>query len=109
MLLYTTLGTNDLTRAIRFYEAIFTVLGQPRLPDWADGWAGWGKDYDAGFSFCLCPPFNGEAASAGNGTMAAFRAISAAQVQSFHNVGTANGGADAGALELAKPTGRISM
>ena len=97
MLLYTTLGTNDLTRAVRFYDAIFAVLDQPRLPDWADGWAGWGKDYDAGFSFCLGPPFDGRAASTGNGTMTTFRASSAAQVQSFYSAGMANGGVDAGA------------
>lgn len=33
MLLYTTLGTNDPARAIRFYDAVFTVLKQPRLKD----------------------------------------------------------------------------
>jgi catechol 2,3-dioxygenase-like lactoylglutathione lyase family enzyme len=83
MLLYTTLGTNDLRRAVRFYEAIFAVLKQPRCPDWADGWAGWGKEYDEGFSFCLCPPFDEQPAVAGNDTMTAFRADSADQVRSF--------------------------
>ncbi|MEX0366755.1 MAG: hypothetical protein AB3N22_11840 [Ruegeria sp.] len=51
MNLYTTYGTNDLARAIRFYDAIFSVLGQPRLPGWTDGWAGWGTDPDNGTGF----------------------------------------------------------
>lgn len=97
MLLYATLGTADLTRAVRFYDAIMTVMGQPRLPDWAGGWAGWGQDYDHGFGLWLCPPFDGGPASAGNGTMLAFRADSAAQVRAFHVAGMANGGSDEGA------------
>lgn len=105
MLLYTTLGTNDLTRAVHFYDAIFAVLDHPHLPDWGDGWACWGKDLDAGFSFCLCPPFDGKAASTGNGTMTTFGATSAAQVRSFHSAGIANGGADAGAPGTRKVSG----
>lgn len=97
MLLYTTLGTNDLTRAVKFYDAIFDVLDQPRMEAWADGWACWGKDLDTGFSFCLCPPFDGHSASVGNGTMTSFKATSAAQVRAFHSAGTENGGTDAGA------------
>lgn len=97
MLLYATLGTADLARAVRFYEAVMAVMGQPRLPDWDDGWAGWGQDYDQGFSLCLCPPFDGAAATAGNGSMLAFRADSAAQVRAFHAAGLANGGRDEGA------------
>ncbi|MFN3824220.1 MAG: VOC family protein [Pseudorhodobacter sp.] len=97
MLLYTTVGTNDLPRAVAFYDAIFDVLGHARLPDWADGWAAWGEDYDAGFSFCLCPAFDGQAATPGNGTMFAFRAKSAAEVRQIHAAGLAHGGEDAGA------------
>jgi len=97
MLLYTTLGTNDLPRAVVFYDAVFAVLGHARLPDWADGWAAWGQDYDKGFSFCLCAPFDAAPATAGNGTMLAFRAESAAQVRAFHAAGLAHGGQDAGA------------
>jgi catechol 2,3-dioxygenase-like lactoylglutathione lyase family enzyme len=97
MLLYTTLGTNDLPRAVVFYDAVFAVLEHARLPDWADGWAAWGQDYDKGFSFCLCAPFDAAPATAGNGTMLAFRAESAAQVRAFHAAGLAHGGQDAGA------------
>ena len=97
MLLYSTLGTNDLARAVRFYDAVFAALGHARMPDWADGWAGWGRDYDEGLSFCLCAPFDGQPATPGNGTMLAFRADSAAQVRAFHAAGLAHGGSDEGA------------
>lgn len=97
MLLYTTVGTNDLPRAVRFYDAIMAVLGQPRLALDIDGWAAWGQDYDGGFGFWLCPPFDGQPATAGNGTMFAFKAESAAQVRDWHAVGLARGGRDEGA------------
>lgn len=97
MILYTTVGTNDLPRAIRFYDAIFTALGQARLPAWAEGWAGWGKDYDSGYGFWVCRPFDGRPASAGNGPMFAFKADGAARVRAFHAAGLANGGTDEGA------------
>lgn len=97
MLLYTTIGTSDFPRAAAFYDAVFAVLNQPRLPDWADGWAGWGQEYDRGFCFCLCTPFDGQPATHGNGTMFAFAAESAAQVRAFHAAGLAHGGSDEGA------------
>lgn len=97
MFLYTTLGTNDLPRALRFYDAIFAVLGQRRLDAWTDGWASWGKDYAEGISFCLCPPFDGQPATPGNGTMLAFRAETAETVRAFHAAGLAAGGTDEGA------------
>ncbi|TNF60431.1 MAG: VOC family protein [Rhodobacteraceae bacterium] len=96
MLLYVTVGTDDLPRAVAFYDAVFAALGHPRLPEWTPGWAGWGKDYDAGIGFWLCPPFDGRPASGGNGTMFSFRAESAAQVRAFHAAGLANGGTDDG-------------
>ena len=71
MLTYITIGTNDLQRAAAFYDAIFNVLGYSRLPAWTEDWAMWGdeKNPDEGFSFCICPPFDGHPATAGNGTM----------------------------------------
>ncbi|MES0824471.1 VOC family protein [Ruegeria sp. SCP11] len=96
MRLYTTYGTNDLPRAIRFYDAIFSVLEQPRLPGWTEGRAGWGTDPDAGTGFWVCKPFDRLTADAGNGTMIAFPAHSAAQVRRFHATGLEHGGADEG-------------
>ena len=96
MLLYTTVGADDFNSAVRFYDAIFDALGQDRLPDASEGWAGWGKPYDSGFSFWICPPFDSAPAKPGNGVMFAFRATSAAEVRAFHAAGIAHGGQDEG-------------
>jgi len=96
MLLYATLGTNDLPRALRFYDAIMAVLGQPRLALDAAGWVAWGQDYDSGFGLWLCAPFDGQPATPGNGTMFAFKADSAALVRDWHAAGLAQGGQDEG-------------
>lgn len=89
-----TLGTNDLSRSIRFYDATLTVIGLSRLPDAPQGWAGWGTAKGTGL--WLCQPFNRQPASQGNGTMVTFRGTSAAQVRAFHAAALAHGGTDDG-------------
>jgi catechol 2,3-dioxygenase-like lactoylglutathione lyase family enzyme len=46
MFTYVCLGTNDLRRAIRFYDAMLATLGISRFdtssPEDPQGWAGWG-------------------------------------------------------------------
>ncbi|EOI3443243.1 VOC family protein [Cronobacter turicensis] len=96
MLMYTTIGTNGLDRMMTFYNAIFITLGVPRIPSWTEGWATWGEPLGEGFSFCLCPPFNKQKATAGNGTMFSFSASSAEEVRLFHAAGLRNGGTDEG-------------
>ncbi|MBF4662588.1 VOC family protein [Cronobacter malonaticus] len=96
MLMYTTIGTNHLERMTAFYDAIFDVLGVPRIPSWTEGWATWGKPLGEGFSFCICPPFNRKSATAGNGTMFSFKASSAEVVRKFHAAGLRHGGSDEG-------------
>lgn len=97
MILYSTVGTTDLTRSVAFYDAVFAVLGVPRAPDWAPGWAGWGGSYDDGPSFWICAPFDGKAAAPGNGPMIAFGARSEAEVDEFHATALRAGGRDEGA------------
>ncbi len=96
MILYVTLGTQDIERAATFYDAALAPLGYSRTPDPDVGWVGWGPDYDDGVSLWLCPPFDGKAAKPGNGTMVAFRASSAAEVRAFHAAAIAHGGTDDG-------------
>jgi catechol 2,3-dioxygenase-like lactoylglutathione lyase family enzyme len=97
MLLYTTIGTNDIARATAFWDPVMESLGQARLQGIDQGWAGWGQDYDGGFGFYLCPPYDGEPARAGNGLMLAFPARDAAHVRALHALALAHGGTDEGA------------
>jgi len=99
MFTYICLGTNDLPRAIRFYDAVLATLGISRFdtsaPEDPQGWAGWGTCDDAGrvqLALWLCTPFDGAAASAGNGTMVALRATNWSQVDRFHEAALASGG-----------------
>jgi catechol 2,3-dioxygenase-like lactoylglutathione lyase family enzyme len=96
MILYSTVGTDDMRRAVEFYDALFGALGVGRAPNWTDGWAGWGGSYDEGYGFWVCAPFDKRAPDPGNGTMIAFRAKDEAQVQAFHATALKHGGSDEG-------------
>lgn len=97
MLLYATLGTNDLARAVAFWGPLMDRLGHARLWQVDDGWAAWGKEYDGGFGLYLCPAFDGGQASPGNGQTFAFPARDAAEVRELYRLAMLNGGSDAGA------------
>jgi catechol 2,3-dioxygenase-like lactoylglutathione lyase family enzyme len=96
LILYTTVGSSDLARSIKFYDSVFKALGVPRSPEWIETFPGWGPSYDGGVSFWVCKPFDGRAPAPGNGTMVALRAASEAEVQAFHAAALANGGTDEG-------------
>jgi catechol 2,3-dioxygenase-like lactoylglutathione lyase family enzyme len=96
LILYTTLGVSDFPRALAFYDAVFAALGEARSPDSVENFVGWGPDYDGGVSFWICPPFDGQPPSAGNGTMIALKATSEAEVVAFHDAALAHGGTSEG-------------
>ncbi len=96
MILYVTLGTQDIDRAAKFYDAALARLGYHRAADADQGWVGWGPDYEDGVSLWLCPTFDGNAPTPGNGTMVSFRANSAPEVRAFHAAAMAHGGTDEG-------------
>ena len=98
---YMVLGTNDLDRAIAFYDAALAPLGHRRIPEYdPDGRsAAWGID-DPGPHLWVTLPFDGRPASVGNGVMVAFLAATDAQVDAFHAAALANGGTDQGAPGL---------
>lgn len=95
MIGYVTLGTNDLARAAKFYDAIAAELGTPRMMEF-DGFIAWGKP-DGAAGIGLTKPFDGNPASVGNGVMVAFQAKDRAQVDRIHALALANGGTDEGA------------
>jgi len=90
MLGYMTLGTNDLERAAKFYDAIAAELGTSRMMEWP-GAIAWGTP-GGGAGIGLTEPFNGEAATVGNGVMAALEASSVEQIHRLHEIAIANGG-----------------
>lgn len=96
MLLYITLGTNDLERATAFWGPMMQALGQPPITGLSEGWVGWGGDYDTGFGLYLCTPFDGQPAGPGNGMTVAFPARDAAQVRALYALALAHGASDDG-------------
>ena len=102
MLSYVYLGTNDLPRAIRFYDALLAPLEMKRCithdPEWDRVAAGWGTYERGGRELALWVgiPFDQQAASVGNGTMVAVRARTRSQVDEFHAAALANGGTSEG-------------
>jgi catechol 2,3-dioxygenase-like lactoylglutathione lyase family enzyme len=95
MIGYVTLGTNDLARAARFYDAIAAEMGVGRMMEF-DTFIAWGKP-GGGAGVGLTKPFDGTAASVGNGVMVALEASDRDQVQRLYDIALANGGSDEGA------------
>ena len=103
MFSYICLGTNDMERAKAFYDATLAPLGLQRCATPGDedcsNWAGWGTYEAMGaqeLALWVCTPFNGQAASVGNGTMVALKATSWTAVQAFHQAALEAGGTSEG-------------
>lgn len=90
MIGYVTLGTNDLARATRFYDAIAAEMGVGRMMEFGTGIA-WGKE-GGGAGIAAMAPFDGNPASIGNGVMIALEAADKGQVGRLHEIALANGG-----------------
>ena len=90
MIGYVTLGTNDLPRAAKFYDALAAELGTGRMMDF-ETFIAWGTP-GGGAGIGLTKPFDGNSASIGNGVMVALQAKDEAQVQRLYDIALANGG-----------------
>jgi predicted lactoylglutathione lyase len=90
MIGYVTLGTNDLARAAKFYDAIAAELDTPRMMEF-DGFIAWGKPGGAA-GIGLTKPFDGNPATVGNGVMVALEAKDKEQVHRLYDIALANGG-----------------
>lgn len=95
MIGYVTLGTNDLERAARFWDLIAAEFGIGRMMD-NDVFIAWGEPGGAA-GVALTKPFDGKAATVGNGVMVALEAKDEEQVKRIYDVAMANGGSDEGA------------
>ena len=103
MLLYITLGTNDLERSKRFYDPVMAALGFARHVTYDDE-IGYGPvPAIAAARSCfvwITLPFLKLPATWGNGTLIAFPASSHEAVKAFHTAALANRGFDEGAPGL---------
>lgn len=99
MFTYITVGTNDLERAIRFYDAVFATLGIERRVT-VENEAGYSPPDDVRCRFWVTRPFDGKPATVGNGSMPAIDAPSRSAVDAFYAAALANGGTDEGAPGL---------
>ena len=95
MIGYTTVGTNDLPRAVAFYDALFADVGIKQLMKNQRGVA-WGVSMDKP-SFAVMTPFDGKPASVGNGVMIGLALQKQDQVKALHAKALALGGKDEGA------------
>src|SRR5688572_2097191 len=96
MIAYVTLGTNDLPRAVAFFDALFGSLEIPRFMEEPGHYVAWASAPDAP-SVAVTRPYDGKAATQGNGTMVALALRDKAQVQALHAKALALGGKDEGA------------
>ena len=92
---YITLGTRDLARGAKFYDAIAKELGVGRMME-TDRFIAWGTP-GGGAGLGLTMPFDGKAASVGNGVMVALEAKDKAPVDRIHKLALSMGGTDEGA------------
>ena len=94
MIGYVTLGTSDLTRAAKFYDAVAAELGVKRMMEY-DGFIAWGTP-GGGAGIGLTKPFDGKPPTVGNGVMVALEAKDKAQVHRLYDIALAHGGTDEG-------------
>jgi catechol 2,3-dioxygenase-like lactoylglutathione lyase family enzyme len=96
MIHHVSLGTNDVARSRKFYDAVLGVLGLSLIQASKDS-----ADHSVStVLFSLETPVNGKPASAGNGVHIAFDAGDRSKVDDFHRVALLHGGSDAGAPGL---------
>ena len=96
MIHHVSVGTNDLARSKRFYDAVLPIIGiMPMSEDDT------GLGYGAGtFHFSVQVPIDGKPSTVGNGTHIAFAAEDRSMVDRFHRTAIEHGGCDDGAPGL---------
>jgi catechol 2,3-dioxygenase-like lactoylglutathione lyase family enzyme len=94
MLNHVMVGTNDIERSKRFYDAVLGTLGakEPVRNTAGSGHQRLFYRHD-GSTFCVSEPIDGGPATPANGATVGFKCPSPEAVKTFHDVAVANGGA----------------
>jgi len=82
MIGYVTLGTNDLARAVTFYDALFSIIGAKRQWE-SERSTAWGTSAETP-ALGVIKPFDGQPATVGNGTMIALHMPNQETVKAFY-------------------------
>ena len=105
MIGYATVGTNDIDRARAFYDDLLGQIGARRVMEFPqNGFTMYGTGARAP-GLAVTRPYDGEAATAGNGNMAAIVVDSRGKVDRLHGRAMELGAADEGAPGLRGPEG----
>ena len=89
-------GTNDLEKSSKFYDAVLVHLGLKRVTI-TERYIGYGHSSNDGHvKFYITKPHNKEDATVGNGTMVALSAETKEAVDKFHSTALENGATDEG-------------
>ncbi|UAL11669.1 VOC family protein [Caulobacter segnis] len=91
MIGYTLVGSNDLDRAKAFYDGLFGAIGVGRMMEFPTGGCAWGADWSKPM-FGVGKPYDGQAATSGNGTMIAIVLDERAKVDALYDKAIALGG-----------------
>jgi len=94
MIINLSLGTRDLAKGAKFYDAIAAEMGLVRYMETAKA-IGW-RNPAMGIGLAITLPFDGNPATIGNGVMASIAPKDRAQVDNIHALALANGGSDEG-------------
>ncbi len=93
MLNHIMIGSDDIEKSKRFYNAVLGVLGasEPIVNINDTGQTRLFYVHN-GSAFCITEPINGKPVSVANGSTVGFVCTSPEQLQEFHDVAVANGG-----------------
>ncbi len=95
MIGYVTLGTNDMERAAKFYDALLGELGAKRFMD-TERFIAWSGTAE-GPAVSIAKPFDGNRATVGNGVMVALVMDSRERVDALYKKAIELGATDEGA------------
>ena len=108
MIGYVMVGTNDLTKATKFYDTILVPLGLLQAECTATYTAYAPNGSKDAVEFYVTIPFDQKFATHGNGTMIALSAPTMLALKQFHRLGLSSGGTDEGAPGLREEGSDVS-